>query len=653
MKTFREFISECYFLLSEAPKPPDYNYEEAFVRLYNYLTGSEDKKNQIGKQMRSLIQRSAGDSAEAADATNDIVSIISREVAKAERDPKHPLHFNNIPDIGFNRGGKTSEHQSAYYEKLNGQKYTFLNLIGSKSGRSMGAKGLIAVRAGSEKTPLSPRGAEVYGKSSDTSKADVLFKDNSGEVLHTSSLKDVGGSVFASSGPEETKGNLLMGMYASLDARLEKNEINQNEYNELVEKGTQLASELALKMTTKGLSKEEEKGIIDPEIDSRGLFRTMGDFEDSFPGVSEYVAKEQITGKGKYGQGVDSVLKTNKGGELIEFPEFLSTFVKQRFRTSKHGEKGNVTQSADALKVDKDVERPGPDREAYSRLTQSRFERNLKTKIAGFEPEIQDAIVKLDKNSDNFARDFADYEAQDTSLKRLKSFDQFQQDAQSSVVQAQQAQQSAQKKLDNAIAKSKESEIPIDPDTGEPIPARFRATAIQNMAADPTSRTAKINNARREKSQSIITKAQSEYDNAAASYQETQSTLDAIQQNKQPQQQTPPSEQQPQQSAAPTTPSEPTQPQQQTQPPQQTPAQEQQPQQQPEPSGPKTAAQQAAELGLTGDGHGRWYDNKGNVAAETEGDILKRTAPLKPKPKNTGTAERMDAAGKKLGLPDS
>jgi hypothetical protein len=112
-----------------------------------------------------------------------------------------------------------------------------------------------------------------------------------------------------------------------------------------------------------------------------------------------------------------------------------------------------------------------------------------------------------------------------------------------------------------------------------------------------------------------------------------------------PQEQVPPEQQQ--QQAPPPEQVPPEQQQQQASP------QEQQPQQQPEPSGPKTAAQQAAELGLTGDDHGRWYDNKGNVAAETEGDILKRTAPLKPKPKNTGTAERMDAAGKKLGLPDS
>ena len=433
MKTFPQFISECYFLLFEAPKPPDYNYEEAFVRLYNYLTGSEDKKNRVGKQMRGLIQRSAGDSAGAADVMNDIVSLIAREVAKAEKDPNHPLHFNNIPDIGFNRGGKTSEHQSAYYEKLNGQKYTFLNLIGSKSGRSMGAKGLIAVRAGSEKTPLSSRGEKVYGKSSDTSKADVLFKDNSGEVIHTSSLKDVGGSVFASSGPEETKGNLLMGMYTSLDSRLEKKEINQNEYDELVERGTQLASEIALKMTTKGLSKEEEKNIINPEIDSRGLFKTMGDFEDSFPGVSEYVAKEQITGKGKYGQGVDSVLKTNRGGELIEFPEFLSTFVNQRFRTSKHGEKGNVSVAADAQKVDPDVERPEADAESMYNITASRSQ------------------IERKKQGDKIIADL--------QSGKSKTLDQFQQDAQAATAPAPidpkaEAQQAAEAQAQQA---------PIDP----------------------------------------------------------------------------------------------------------------------------------------------------------------------------------------------
>jgi len=498
MKTFKEFINECYSLIYESPKPPDYNYEESFVRIFNYLTGSEDRKNSLGKQVRGLIQRSAGDSSKAADAMNDIVSIIAKELTQAETDTNHPLHFDNAPDGGFTKGKRTEEHRQAYYEKLNNQKYTFLNFIGSESGRRVGAKGLLAVRAGNEKIQLSPRGVEVYGKPSDTSKADVLFKDNSGETLHTSSLKDVQGSVYASAGPEETKGNLLMAMYASLDERLKKNEIDENEYSELERRGKELASQISLKMTTKGLSKEEEKKIINPDIDTRGLFRTMGEFENSFPGVSDYLAKEQITGKGKYGQGVDSVLKTGRGGGLIEFPEFLSAYTKQRFRTSKHGEKGNVSTAADALNIDSDADRPEPSPESRNKLTQTALDR----KISQFEPEIQNEIEKLRASGKLDIRDLADYEEQDIRVKELKSkesqaqprpqqtgklktLDQFQQDAQAA--QAQHAQTASElekqtvqtaKDLEAAKASAADAAI-IRRDDGTEVP-RKNAFYLQN-----------------------------------------------------------------------------------------------------------------------------------------------------------------------------
>ena len=415
MKTFPQFIFEAYYyshLLLEGRGDPDYNYEESFVRIYNYLTGSENIKNKIGRQMRSLIQRSAGDSAEAADVMNDIISLIAKEVGNAETDPNHPLHFENAPDSGFTgKAGRTEEHRDAYYEKLNNQKYTFLNFIGTESGRSIAASGYPAGRAGNEKIPLTTRGAEVYGKSSDTSRADVVFKDRiTGEIRHTSSLKDVQGSVGASSGPEETKGNLLMGMDAVLNSRLKNREINQNEYDELKKRGETLASEIALKLTTKGLSKEEESGIINPEIDSRGLFRTMAEFEDSFPGVSDYVSKEQITGKGKYGKGVDSVLKTGRGGELIEFPEFLAAFVKQRPRTSKHGEKGNAAVAADNLPVPNDVDRPEADAESMYNITASRSQ------------------IERKKQGDKIIADL--------QSGKSKTLDQFQQDAQAATAPA-------------------------------------------------------------------------------------------------------------------------------------------------------------------------------------------------------------------------
>jgi hypothetical protein len=575
MKTFREFILECYSLLFEAPKPPDYNYEEAFVRLYNYLTGSEDRKNKIGRQMRALIHRSAGDSAEAADAMNDIISLIIKEVSNAETDPNHPLHFENAPDNGFTKGKKIDdeEYKQAYYEKLNNQKYTFLNFIGSKSGRIMAARGLIAVRAGNEKIPLTTRGAKVYEKSSDTSKADVVFKDGiTGEILHTSSLKDVQGSVSASSGPKETKGNLLMAMYAVLNLRLKNNEINQKEYDELKESGKILASEIALKMTTKGLSREEVSGIVDPKIDSRGLFSTMGNFENLFPGVTEYLAKEQITGKGKYGQGVDSVLKTGKGGELIEFPEFLSAFVKQRPRPSKHGSQGNAVYSADNLRVPENVDRPKADPESLYNITASRQEMEMKR--AG------DRII-------------ADLQSGES-----KTLDQFQQDARraqqgleasaAEVAQAEQEKIAADTEVQNAS-------VAINPDTGLPFLKQYRKNVEAHIAAgDPTSQTAALNTEIRTNAQNNQAAADANLSQAQSNQAAAQANMDQIaaQSSAQQSRQSVPPEQQPVPAPAAPTQPQPTQPTQQTQPAPEQP-QPTQPTQQTEPA-PEQQQQQPA-----------------------------------------------------------
>lgn len=65
------------------------------------------------------------------------------------------------------------------------------------------------------------------------------------------------------------------------------------------------------------------------------------------------------------------------------------------------------------------------------------------------------------------------------------------------------------------------------------------------------------------------------------------------------------------------------QPTQQTQ--TSTPEQQQQQQTQTKSIGPMTAAKKAESLGLTGDGHGRWFDKQGNFVAKTERGQLKFT----------------------------
>lgn len=572
MKTFREFIFICEnILIEKRGSEPDYNYEVALVRLYNYLIKGDDKENEDGKKLRKAIS----------DGDNDIIKkMVSSEIEDAKNNPNHPLHFDNAPDEGFTGKKKTLEHKKSYYKNLEDQGHTVLNDFQSRTGKSLASKGFIAKGQGEEKVNLGVKSKTLYGKERDTSKPDVIFYDpEDPKKISKVSLKKASGAVSASSGAEETYGNMGLAIDSFIKKAIKSGKISKNEADKLKFSGMSIAGSIRNIMRD---SKGKDQKELLPKVQEY-----QKKLEDLFPGVSKEIGLEQMSGSGKYGSsgGVSRYVSTGEGGGTVEDPRKFS--IKQRARQGKGTTKTKEGPKQRPMVVTGDI----------SKATTGK----------------QSSFVDFSKRAAQSQRQLAQ----------------------------------AEKNLEVANIKAQNTSVPIDPDTGKPIPARFRATAIQNMAADPTSRTAKINNARREKSQSIITKAQSKYDNAAASHQETQSTLDAIQQNKQPQQQTPPPEQQPQQSAAPTTPSEPTQP------PQQTPAQEQQPQQQPEPSGPKTAAQQAAELGLTGDGHGRWYDNKGNVAAETEGDILKRTAPLKPKLKNTGTAERMDAAGKKLGLPDS
>ena len=525
---------------------------------------------------------------------------IKKQVSAAKTNPEHPLNFANAGDEEFSKKeGRQPNDEQDYNNFLDDSVSGLLALGKQKKLRSAIEKGFPSRVTGSGASELSKKFKEAGGTDK-TPKGDLeIYNPDDPKDRRGISMKKGAGAQLASA-----EGGELKGMY-KIAAKEFIKKFHSNKSKEergRIEKeimsDAERLSAIGRLQKTAGEASDVDKQKQNLKNVSQGISDRL---LDKYPQFERLLSQVATSGKGKFkgNDGTAGIVLTgkNKGKEASAKPAEQQKSSKPR------------------LALPKGTSRPG----------------NLKIDYRPEEPvSRQSTFSDFSKQAIDTQQKFADAEAQ-----------------------SQKALSKAEKNLEVANIKAQNASVPIDPDTGEPIPARFRATAIQNMAADPTSRTAKINNARREKSQSIITKAQSEYDNAAASHQETQSTLDAIQQNKQPQQQTPPSEQQPQQSAATTTPSEPTQPQQQTQPPQQTPAQERQPQQQAEPSGPKTAAQQAAELGLTGDGHGRWYDNKGNVAAETEGDILKRTAQLKPKPKNTGTAERMDAAGKKLGLPDS
>lgn len=325
MKTFVEFISECYFLLSEEEKKgrsgPKYNYEVALVNLYNHLTKSDDKANNRGKILRGLVSR--GD-------TEELTDFLAQELNAVKNDEKHPLHFSNIGDEGFSGGKKTEDHRDSYYSELEDQFYTFLNDSQSKLGKRLISQGYTVKRLGDDKIPLSKSGKTAYGKESDTSKADIVFQHPTRpERENYTSLKKASGAVSASAGADETAGNYTVGMRNALKLALKSGRITKDQAKKLESEGNDRISALKDAMSSsKGMTKEQQKDLL-PQLD-----KLRGSVEELIPGTERETAKAQLSGVGKYEKAVDSFISTGRGGGRKRNPEEVSG-VNQRMRLGK------------------------------------------------------------------------------------------------------------------------------------------------------------------------------------------------------------------------------------------------------------------------------------------------------------------------------
>lgn len=319
-KSFEDFI-----LILEEKKGrggPDYNYEVALVNLYNHLIKGGDKANARGKLLRGAVSR--GD-------MNTVTDILADELNKAKTDPKHLLHFNNADNEGFTgKAGKTEEHKDAYYKALEDQQYTFLNDIQSRIGKNLVSQGYIVKRQGAEQAPLSKTGQKAYGKKTDTSKPDIVFQHPTRpERVNYTSLKKASGAVSASSGAEETAGNYTVGMNAALNLALKSGRITKDQKAQLEkDAGSKITQLRDVMSSSKGMSKEQQKDLL-PQID-----KIRGEIEKIVPGTERETGKEQLSGKGKYQQGVNSFLSTGRGGGRKQKPEEVSG-THQRARLGK------------------------------------------------------------------------------------------------------------------------------------------------------------------------------------------------------------------------------------------------------------------------------------------------------------------------------
>lgn len=329
MKTFVEFISECYFFLFEEEKKgrsgPKYNYEVALVNLYNHLIKGTNKGDNRGKILRGIVSR--GD-------TEELTDFLAQELKDAKNNEKHPLHFNNVGNEGFTGGKKTDAHRDSYYSELEDQFYTFLNDSQSKLGRKLISQGYTVKRLGDDKIPLSKSGKSAYGKESDTSKADIVFQHPTRpERENYSSLKKASGAVSASAGAEETAGNYTVGMRNALRLALKSGNITKEQAKELEAEGNTRISALRDAMSgSKGMSKEQQKNLL-PQLDS-----LRKNIEDLIPGTERETAKAQLSGAGKFQKAIDSFLSTGKGGGRKKKPEEVSG-THQRMRLGKGSQK--------------------------------------------------------------------------------------------------------------------------------------------------------------------------------------------------------------------------------------------------------------------------------------------------------------------------
>lgn len=318
MKTYSEFISEAYLIL-EKRGGPSYNYEVALERLYNHLIKGDNRANVMGKRMRLAVSRGDMDT---------VTDIIAQELNKAQNDPKHPLHFDNAPDEGFTGGKKTEDHRQSYYDNLKDQSFTVLNDVQSRTGRSIGARGSVAKRQGEDKVELSPSAQRLYDKIQDTSKPDMVFQDPvRPERVSKTSLKKASGAVAASSGAEETYGNIGIAVDSAIKKLLKSGKISKPEADELRFSGMSIAGKIRNVMRgSKGQDQEE----LLPQVN-----KLQGELENILPGVSREIGVEQMSGQGKYGKsgGVDRYITTGKGGGTIEDPREFG--IDQRARKGK------------------------------------------------------------------------------------------------------------------------------------------------------------------------------------------------------------------------------------------------------------------------------------------------------------------------------
>jgi hypothetical protein len=315
MKTFVEFISECYLILEERGGKPKYSDEYANINFYNYLVSSPDVRELIRNQDYEAVNK-----------------IITKELESAKSDPKHVLHFNNASDEGFPKKTKDDMHKQAYYSELDRAAPGFLSLIQDKKGRNIASKGWIGRVAGGDHEPSK---SSWKGNVKGQGRFDYVFSDpDDPKKQHRVSGKDYRGSQAGSAQADQATATLARGVEVSVQKQMKdflaskpkiKDGETQQEYKERLAQRKLTAREkkaeiLAtakektdkikeLMASTKGLSPEQQKDVY-TKVQAQ-----MDELETMVPGTKRASGQEMVQGTGQFAKSKTAQSIWTTGGE--------------------------------------------------------------------------------------------------------------------------------------------------------------------------------------------------------------------------------------------------------------------------------------------------------------------------------------------------
>lgn len=267
-KILRESISK---VLSEG-KAPTYNDEHAHANVWNHMV---DKG--IAHDKEAML----------------------KELQKAKKDKKHPLHFDNASPEGFIGGEKTSAHQESYYNEIETAVHT-IHALAQRPELRAAIKGQHrAVVQGGARGELSElwkkHGASTSGA---TSKADISIVNlrNPKAKGIKLSMKKGGGSQLMSAGPEETS---AVHEHAVIDMLANHPSYKKLSADQKYEIHNKVMT--AMKTVSKHLNGMKTATRDQMYKHRDAAQKAIDKIHDEHPELNNYVRKEATTGIGKFG----------------------------------------------------------------------------------------------------------------------------------------------------------------------------------------------------------------------------------------------------------------------------------------------------------------------------------------------------------------